>query len=208
MGGTRMNDEKEGELAKETFLKLGWDIYDERDVEVLSEAFKSHGKAMFEKGMNTCAEMSTHLGLLPINSVGMRKIVDEANRLKERVAELEKELSDFKKFHDEEFFGWEKLTSNLKVKLSQAEATERELRENWLEDMQEWSVEKANLMDVAGKLFKSLELMLEDAVELRVIKARDLGEERDKRINATYYEDIEEAKLALAEWDGIKEGGK
>ncbi len=73
MGGTRMNDEKEGELAKETFLKLGWDIYDERDVEVLSEAFKSHGKAMFEKGMNTCAEMSTHLGLLPINSVGMRK---------------------------------------------------------------------------------------------------------------------------------------
>ena len=69
MGGTRMNDEKEVELAKETFLKLGWDIYDERDVEVLSEAFKSHGKAMFEKGMNTCAEMSTHLGLLPINSI-------------------------------------------------------------------------------------------------------------------------------------------
>ena len=72
----------------------------------------------------------------------------------------------------------------------------------------ELRAELSHLMDVAGKLFKSLELMLEDAVELRVIKARDLGEERDRRIHATYYEDIDEAKLALAEWDGIKEGGK
>jgi hypothetical protein len=35
-----MNDEKEGELAKETFLKLGWDIYDERDVEVLHKGVR------------------------------------------------------------------------------------------------------------------------------------------------------------------------
>ena len=48
MGGTRMNDEKEGKLAKETFLKLGWDIYDERDVEVLSMlAFTAAGKSAF-----------------------------------------------------------------------------------------------------------------------------------------------------------------
>ena len=76
-----MNDEKEGKLAKETFLKLGWDIYDERDVEVLSEAFKSHGKAMFERGRQNycdeCKEVCENLS-------------DESDRLKERVAELER----------------------------------------------------------------------------------------------------------------------
>ena len=75
-------------------------------------------------------------------------------------------------------------------------------------EKEELKARLSHLMDVAGKLFKSLELMLEDAQELRVIKARDLGEERDRRIHATYYEDIEEAKLALAEWYGIKDGGK
>ncbi len=52
-----MTDEKEGELAKETFLKLGWDIYDERDVEVLSEAFKSRGKSCYESGLNAGMEL-------------------------------------------------------------------------------------------------------------------------------------------------------
>jgi len=126
----------------------------------------------------------------------LEAVVKERDLYNEKYLELEKELSDFKKFHDEEFFGWEKLTSNLKAKLSQAEATERELRENWLEDMQEWSVEKANLMDVAGKMAGAINMLV-----------RQIEAEGGKGYSVHGLSD--NAKLALAEWDGIKkEGGK
>lgn len=130
MGGTRMNDEKEGELAKETFLKLGWDIYDERDVEVLSEAFKSHGKSCYERGRKTIekelmCELRDPNGTIWECATTLQK---ENDRLKERVAELEGKLQEASDLHwknlatyNTKGLEWEKKFIALEAKLKEAE---------------------------------------------------------------------------------------
>ena len=91
---------------------------------------------------------------------------------------------------------------SLEQRLSQAEATERELRENWLEDMQEWSVEKANLMDVAGKMAGALKPFAQMANRTPKIRFQnwDCNGDSTWRQTTDCKEECEKADKALASW--------
>lgn len=102
-----------------------------------------------------------------------------------KIADLESRLKE----SEEEVFIKCKQNGVLLERLSQAEAKEQELRENWLEDMQEWSVEKAHLMDVGGRMSSVLE-------EGQHMILRSLDSAGDDE-----HEFLEKAKKVNAEWD-------
>jgi succinate dehydrogenase/fumarate reductase flavoprotein subunit len=108
------------------------------------------------------------------------------NELRTRVAELEKEL-ELRKTE----YMFNTPCKELQNRLSQAEEKEKELRENWLEDMQEWSVEKATLLKASEGMEKALEEILATDTMITAVHAADKS--------------YEIAKQALADFRALKE---
>lgn len=129
------------------------------------------------------------------------------NELRTRVAELTKKGENLCTSHGLLLCAHDTLkkkNEELQNRLSQAEEKEKELRENWLEDMQEWSVEKATLLKASEGMEKALELLINHTMDCEEDIDKLSGMGNDSGSGSSEY--VCAAKQALADFRAVKEG--
>lgn len=133
-----------------------------------------------------------------------RRLVEKNEEIKElrtRVADLELCNKNANALIADQADESQRIVDKLQNRLSQAEEKEKELRENWLEDMQEWSVEKATLLKASEGIEKALELLINHTMDCEEDIDKLSGMGNDSGSGSSEY--VCAAKQALAEWKKV-----